>query len=308
MKLAEHKRPAGVTIVEVSPRDGLQNEPEMVSTADKLALIEAAVKAGARRLEVASFVNPAKVPQMADSAAVMAALPSAPGVTYIALALNHRGFERAAEAGAREVNFVLSASEAFAGRNSGASVQGLVEALAGVVRAAEPAGIKVSATISTAFGCPFEGEIAEAKVIDLVKASADAGAFEVALADTIGVGDPAKTARLFTAAMAAAPGVQHRAHFHNTRNTAVANAYAAYLTGVRVFDSSLAGIGGCPFAPGAAGNVATEDLAYMFARMGAPTGLHLEETIAAARLVSSILGKQTPGMVSRAGTFPSTLN
>jgi hydroxymethylglutaryl-CoA lyase len=298
----------GITIVEVSPRDGLQNEPVLVSTEDKLALIGAAVKAGARRLEAASFVNPAKIPQMADSAAVMAGLPAAPGVGFIALALNQRGFDRAAEAGAKEVNFVLSASEAFAGRNSGASVKGLVEALRGVVRAAEPAGIRVSATISTAFGCPFEGEIAEAGVIALVKAAADAGVFEVALADTIGVGDPAKTARLFTAAMVSAPQVQHRAHFHNTRNTAIANAYAAYLAGVRVFDSSLAGVGGCPFAPGAAGNVATEDLVYMFHRMGVGTGLDLDAAIQAARFIASILGKQTPGMVSRAGGFPNPIS
>ena len=293
-----------VTLVEVSARDGLQNEPELVSTEDKLAMIEAAIAAGFTRMEVASFVNPAKVPQMADAVEIMAALGERRQIGFIALALNHRGFERAAAAGAREVNFVLSASETFAARNSGASRQALVEALVGVVRAAEPAGIRVSATISTAFGCPFEGEIAPDIVWDLAAAAADAGVFELALADTIGVADPWAVSRLFEGAAKRAKGVQLRAHFHNTRNTAVANVYAAFLAGVRVIDGSLAGIGGCPFAPGAAGNVASEDVAYMFQRMGVATGIDLDAAISAARLIGSILGKPTPGMVSRAGGFP----
>lgn len=296
---------SSVELVEVSPRDGLQNEPEIIATDGKLALIEAAVDAGLRRIEVASFVNPQKVPQMADGADVMARLPQLEGVTYIALALNHRGFERAVAAGAREINFVLAASEAFAGRNSGASVAGLLEALAGVLKTAKPSDVRVSATISTAFGCPFEGEVAEDRVIEIARAAAQTGIFEIALADTIGVADPAKTHRLFTALAEAVPHVQRRAHFHNTRNTAVANAYAAYMAGVAVLDGSLAGIGGCPFAPGAAGNVATEDLLYMFERMGVATGVDLDKAIKAANLVSATLGKPTPGMVSRAGGFPS---
>jgi hydroxymethylglutaryl-CoA lyase len=302
---AEKRAMGSIELLEVSPRDGLQNEPDIVSTENKLALIDAAIQAGFRRIEVASFVNPQKVPQMADAGAVMAGLPGRPDVTFIALALNQRGFDRAAEAGAREVNFVLAASEAFAGRNSGASVAGLIAALNEVVQAAAPAGIRVSATISTAFGCPFEGEVAPAKVLDIVAAAADAGATEIALADTIGVADPGGVRALFEAAHARAPGVRLRAHFHNTRNTAVANAYAAWLAGVRVFDGSLAGIGGCPFAPGAAGNVASEDLAYMFARMGVETGIGLPGAIAAAKFVGVILGRKTPGMVSRAGGFPA---
>lgn len=296
--------PARIELVEVSPRDGLQNEATIVATADKLAIIDAALEAGVRRMEVASFVNPKKVPQMADGAEVMANLPKRDDAVFIALALNVRGFERAVEAGAKEVNFVLSASEAFAGRNSGSSVAGLAETLGEVVRAAEPAGVRVSATISTAFGCPFEGEVAEDGVVDLVRKAADAGAFEIALADTIGVADPGKVHRLFSAAAAAAPGVQRRAHFHNTRNTAVANAYAAWQAGVAVIDGSLAGIGGCPFAPGAAGNVASEDIVYMFERMGVSTGVDLDRAIAAAGLIGRILDKPTPGMVSRAGGFP----
>lgn len=294
-----------VEMVEVSARDGLQNEPEMLATEVKLEMIRRAVACGLRRMEVASFVNPRKVPQMADAAEVMAGLPQDDGVTYIALALNRRGFERAAEAGAREVNFVLAASEAFAGRNSGASTAALAEALEEVVQLAGPAGIRVSATVSVAFGCPFEGETPPARVTELVRRAAGAGAFEIALADTIGVADPGRVRALFADARAAAPDVQLRAHFHNTRNTALANALAAVEAGVHVIDGSLAGIGGCPFAPGAAGNVPTEDLVYMFERMGMDTGVDLDGAISAARFIGQALGKATPGMVSRAGGFPA---
>ncbi|MBT9447846.1 MAG: hydroxymethylglutaryl-CoA lyase [Hyphomonadaceae bacterium] len=293
-----------IELVEVSARDGLQNEPEIVGTEAKLELIARSVAAGLKRLEVASFVNPTKVPQMADAAEVMAGLPKNDGVTYIALALNRRGFERAAEAGAKEVNFVLAASDAFAMRNSGAPMLGLVDALAEVTPLARAANIRVSATISVAFGCPFEGETPAETVADLVRRAADAGVFEVALADTIGVGAPSQVRDLFARAKAAAPGVQLRAHFHNTRNTALANALAAVECGVRVIDGSLAGVGGCPFAPGAAGNVPTEDLVYMFERMGIATGVDLDAAIETARFISRTLGKATPGMVSKAGGFP----
>jgi hydroxymethylglutaryl-CoA lyase len=292
-------------LVEVSARDGLQNEPEILATEQKLELIRLSVAAGLRRLEAASFVNPKKVPQMADAAEVMAGLPKGDGVTYIALALNRRGFERAAEAGAREVNFVLAASDSFAQRNSGAPMLALVDALGEVVNLAAPACIRVSATISVAFGCPFEGETPPERVNDLVGRAADAGVFEIALADTIGVGVPSQVRGLFGAAKGVAPNVQMRAHFHNTRNTAIANALAAYEAGVRVIDGSLAGVGGCPFAPGAAGNVPTEDLVYLYERMGVGTGVNLDRAIEAAKFVGRALGKATPGMVSRAGGFPA---
>ncbi len=293
-----------IELVEVSARDGLQNEPEIVGTDAKLELIARSVAAGLKRLEVASFVNPKKVPQMADAAEVMAGLPKNEEVTYIALALNRRGFERAAEAGAKEVNFVLAASDAFAMRNSGAPMLGLVDALAEVTPLARAANIRVSATISVAFGCPFAGETPAETVADLARRAADAGVFEVALADTIGVGVPSQVRDLFARAKAAAPGVQLRAHFHNTRNTALANALAAVESGVGVIDGSLAGVGGCPFAPGAAGNVPTEDLVYMFERMGIATGVDLDGAIETARFISRTLGKATPGMVSKAGGFP----
>ena len=294
-----------VELVEVSARDGLQNEPELLSTEQKLELIARSVSSGLKRLEVASFVNPKKVPQMADAAEVMAGLPTRDGVTYIALALNRRGFERAAESGAREVNFVLAASDAFAMRNSGAPMLGLVDALTEVAALATTAGIRVSATISVAFGCPFEGEVPAERVNDLVRRAADAGVFEIALADTIGVGVPSQVRGLFGQAKASAPLAQLRAHFHNTRNTALANALAAFECGVKVIDGSLAGIGGCPFAPGAAGNVPTEDLVYLFERMGISTGVDLAGAIDTAKFIGAALGKITPGMVSKAGAFPA---
>lgn len=294
-----------IELVEVSARDGLQNEPEIIGTEAKIELIARSVAAGLKRLEVASFVNPKKVPQMADAAEVMAGLAKDDGVTYIALALNRRGFERAAEAGAREVNFVLAASDAFAMRNSGAPMLGLIDALAEVTPLARAAGIRVSATISVAFGCPFAGEVPADTVTDLARRAADTGVFEVALADTIGVGVPSQVRERFASAQTAAPSVQWRAHFHNTRNTALANALAAVESGVRVIDGSLAGVGGCPFAPGAAGNVPTEDLVYMFERMGIATGVDLDGAIETARFISRTLGKATPGMVSKAGGFPN---
>jgi len=294
-----------VELVEVSARDGLQNEPEHLSTEQKLELISRSVAAGLRRMEVASFVNPKKVPQMADAAEVLAGLPKNDGVTYIALALNRRGFERAAEAGAEEVNFVLAASDAFAMRNSGAPMLGLVDALREVAPLAATAKIRISATISVAFGCPFEGEVSAETVNDLARRAADAGVFEVALADTIGVGVPSQVRDLFGKARTSAPQTQLRAHFHNTRNTALANALAAYECGVKVIDGSLAGIGGCPFAPGAAGNVPTEDLVYLYERMGISTGVDLMGAIDAAKFIGDALGKVTPGMVSKAGGFPA---
>lgn len=294
-----------VELLEVSARDGLQNEPELLSTEQKLELIARSVAAGLKRMEVASFVNPKKVPQMADAAEVMAGLPKNDGITYIALALNRRGFERAAESGAKEVNFVLAASETFSLRNSGAPVLGLVDALTEVTALARDARLRVTATISVAFGCPFEGEVPAETVNDLVRRAADAGVFEVALADTIGVAVPSQVRDLFARAKASAPGVQLRAHFHNTRNTALANALAAYEAGVKVIDGSLAGVGGCPFAPGAAGNVPTEDLVYLFERMGIATGVDLPRAIETAKFIGAALGKVTPGMVSKAGGFPS---
>jgi len=292
-------------LVEVSPRDGLQNEPEIVSTGDKLALIEKVLAAGFRRLEAGSFVNPKKVPQMADGDAVFAGLPKREDAHFIALALNPRGVERALAAGAREINYVFCTSDGFSIRNNGGTVDETFRVWPEVARTAQTGGARLSATVSTAFGCPFDGETPLADVVRVAERCAEQNIFELALADTIGVASPRDVRERFRAVKAALPSsIQLRAHFHNTRNTALANAVAAIEEGVRVLDGSLAGIGGCPFAPGAAGNVPTEDLVYMFERMGFDTGVDLDLAVEAARFVGRVLGKSTPGMVSRAPKWP----
>ena len=291
-------------LVEVSPRDGLQNEPEIVSTENKLALINRIVGAGFRRLEAGSFVNPKKVPQMADGDAVFADLPKRNDVTFIALALNLRGVERAVAAGAKEINYVFCASDGFSIRNNGGTVEETFRVWPDVARTAKAGGARLSATISTAFGCPFDGEVAVSRVVAVAELCAQQDIFELALADTIGVAAPSDVHERFRAIKDVAAGFQLRAHFHNTRNTALANAVAALEEGVRVLDGSLGGIGGCPFAPGAAGNVPTEDLLYMFNRMGFDTGVNLDAAIETAQFIGGVLGRKTPGMVSRAPKWP----
>jgi hydroxymethylglutaryl-CoA lyase len=293
-------------LVEVSPRDGLQNEPDIVSTENKLALIDHITRAGFRRLEAGSFVNPKKVPQMADGDAVFAGVPKRDDVTYIALALNLRGVERALAAGAKEINYVFCASDGFSIRNNGGTVEETFGIWPDVIATAKAGGARISATVSTAFGCPFDGEVAVSRVVDVAERCVSQDIFELALADTIGVGAPSDVHERFRAVKAAIPSsIQLRAHFHNTRNTALANAVAAVEEGVRVLDGSLGGIGGCPFAPGAAGNVPTEDLLYMFNRMGFETGVDLDAAIEAAQFIGGVLGRKTPGMVSRAPKWPS---
>ena len=301
---------SGVQLVEVSPRDGLQNERTPVSTADKVALVRCAVGAGARRVEAVSFVNPARVPQMADGMEVMAALRDGvdlrgKGVSLIGLVLNRRGFDRALEAGVDEVNLVVVASETFNRRNQGVSIAETLTHLAAIAQTARAERLPFSITVAAAFGCPFEGETPEAQVEWLVREAAALGPAEIALADTIGVGDPVAVTRRVGLAAAAAPGVRLRCHFHDTRNTGLANAYAAWSAGVRVFDASIGGVGGCPFAPAATGNIATEDATYMFERMGVPTGLDLPALIDAASWLARVLDKPLlPAALGRAGLFP----
>ncbi len=294
-----------VEIVEVAPRDGLQNEATLLDTATKVALIERLVAAGVRRVEAVSFVHPRLVPQMADAEAVMAALPRREGVSYIGLVLNERGLDRALAAGVNEVNYVVSTSETFSQRNQGGSIEEVVAGWHRVgVRAAE-AGLRTSVTVSTSFGCPFEGEIAPAAVTRLVEEVLATRPDELALADTIGVGVPAQVRELFPRVAALAPGVRLRAHFHNTRNTGYANALAAYESGATVLDSSAGGIGGCPFAPNATGNIATEDLVYLLHRSGIDTGLDLAAVAATGTWVAGLLGKaEAPALLGRAGGFP----
>ncbi len=296
-----------VEIIEVGARDGLQNEATLLSTAQKVALLRRLIKAGARRIEVASFVNPKAVPQMADAEVVLAQLPAQPGVTRIGLVLNQRGLERAIAAGCDEVGLVAVATDVFGLKNQGATSAQSIAVCEQLVPQAKAAGVAVQITLSVAFGCPFEGEVAADRVLDICKRLAALGPCELALADTIGVAVPRQVQHLFEHVHAFAPALKLRGHFHNTRNTALANIMAAYQVGVRSFDSSIGGIGGCPFAPRASGNVATEDVVYLLERSGIHTGMHLNELIDTARWLETQLGHALPGMVSRAGEFPYTL-
>ena len=294
-----------VEIVEVSPRDGLQNEPGQVSTETKLALIKRAIDAGARRIEVASFVNPRAVPQMADADAVCAGLPDRADVTYIGLVMNRRGAERAIATGRiDQLGAVAVATDRFAMANQGQTSDGSVDACAEIFQLARAAGLSAQATIGASFGCPFEGEVAETRVVAMAEALARAGAAEIGLADTIGVGNPAHVHRLVTSVRAATGDVPVRVHLHNTRGTGLANVWAAIGAGARTIDASIGGLGGCPFAPGAAGNVATEDVVYMLERAGIATGLDLDQLVATNHWLGGEMGKQLPAMVGKAGGFP----
>ena len=295
-----------IEIVEVGPRDGLQGEPIVLPTASKVEFIRRAIGSGLRRIEVASFVNPKKVPQMADAEAVLAALPPPGDVVYIGLVLNRRGFERAAAAGCDEIGMAVMASDTFNRRNQGVSTEESISAWLDIAAAATAAGIRSQVTISTAFGCPFEGEVPVARVLEIARRVAAAGPYEIALADTIGVGVPAQVADLVARVHEAVPGVRLRCHFHNTRNTGLANAYAAAQAGVAAIDASLGGIGGCPFAPAATGNIATEDLVYMLQRCGYETGVSLDGAIAASKWLQQLLGRPVPGMLVKAGGFPAS--
>ena len=294
-----------VEIIEVGPRDGLQSEPGVLPTAAKVELINRLVDAGVRRIEVASFVNPRKVPQMADAEQVMAALKPRAGVTYVGLVLNRKGFERALAAGCREVSMAVFASDTFNQRNQGASTDESIATWLEIAGAADAAGVRAQVTISAAFGCPFEGEIPAARVIDIAMRLAKGRPIEIALADTIGVAAPAQVSDLIDRAHAAVPDMPLRCHFHNTRNTGLANAYAAVQAGVGVLDASVGGIGGCPFAPAATGNIPTEDLLYMLHRSGIQTGISLEAVIEAGRWLQDQLGRSVPGMLVKAGAFPA---
>ncbi|HEX5493486.1 MAG TPA: hydroxymethylglutaryl-CoA lyase [Mycobacteriales bacterium] len=293
-----------VEIVEVSPRDGLQNEQTTLDTATKVELITRLVDAGARRLEATSFVNPKRVPQMADAEQVMAAVPRRDGVTYVGLVLNERGLDRALAAGVDEVNFVVVASEEFSRRNQGVGIAETVVSVDRMVRRAHSAGVSPTVTVGAAFGCPFSGEVPVDRVTDLVRRVLPSGPVEIALADTIGVAAPTDVTRRVGAVAEVAGSTPLRCHFHNTRNTGIANAYAAVLAGVSALDTSLGGVGGCPFAPRATGNVPTEDVAYMLDRMGTATGLALDALIDSATWLESRLGRTLPGMLAKAGPFP----
>jgi hydroxymethylglutaryl-CoA lyase len=259
---------------------------------------------GIKRIEVASFVHPERVPQMADAETLLEMLPERDGVRYIGLALNHRGVERALKTKIHEVGAVCATTDGFAQANQGQDSQESLTVAADIVCTARAGGKLGQITISAAFGCPFEGEVAPARVLDLAKRAADAKPIEIALADTIGVAVPDQVGALVTQVREAIAPIPLRAHFHNTRNTAVANVWAAVEAGASVVDASIGGLGGCPFAPRSTGNVASEDVVYLLQRSGVETGIDLEKLIGTANWLSELLGRSLPGMVSRAGPFP----
>ena len=296
-----------VEIVEVGARDGLQNEATALSVEDKLAFIARLEAAGARRLEAVSFVNPRRVPQMAGAEEIMAALPRAPGRSRIGLVLNLKGWERCVAAGCDEANVVICATDGFGRANQGSGTDEQMDVLRQITARARDEGPPVTATISVAFGCPFDGEVPQDRVVRLYREIADLGVQEIAIADTIGVADPWTVRRRVEAVRAAAPGARLRLHFHDTRRTGLANAYAGYEAGAHVLDASCGGIGGCPFAPNATGNIATEDLVYMLERAGIDTGFDLEGLITAAHWIAAKLGKPAPSALSRAGGFPKII-
>ena len=296
-----------IEIVEVSPRDGLQNESTVFSTAQKIGLINRAVGAGSKRIEVASFVRADRVPQMADAEAVIAAIDLPDDVTTIGLVLNHRGALRALESGVGELGAVCLATDTFAARNQGQTSIGSTEVAADIIRLARGEGRRAQATIGAAFGCPFEGEVSADHVVAMAERLAAAEPVEIAIADTIGVAVPDQVGRLVER-IRAATGLPVRVHLHDTRGTGIANAWAAVQAGAATLDASIGGVGGCPFAPNATGNIATEDLLYLLDRSGIRTGYDLDRTIAAAQWLGDQMGRSLPGAVSRAGAFPKVGN
>jgi len=295
-----------IEIVEVGPRDGLQNEKALLEVDQKLDFIRQLEAAGARRIETVSFVNPRRVPQMAGAEEISAALPHTAGRSRIGLVLNEKGWDRCVAAGCDEANVVVCATDGFGIRNQGASAAEQTAAMQAIAaRQKAEGGPPITMTVSVAFGCPFDGEVSEEQVIRIVSAAAEAGVAEIALADTIGVADPWLVRRRVEAAKKAAPNVPLRMHFHDTRNTGLANAFASVEAGVEVLDASCGGLGGCPFAPDATGNIGTEDLVYMLERAGFETGYDLPALINTAKWMAEILGKPPAASVSRAGVFPA---
>jgi hydroxymethylglutaryl-CoA lyase len=297
--------PNTIEFVEVGPRDGLQNEKILISSADKLELISRTIEAGARRIEVTSFVNPKKVPQMADAEDVCAGLPERSDVTYIGLVMNMRGAERAMATGRiDQLGAVVVSTDSFAMANQGQTSAESVAVASDIIKRANAADLTAQATIAASFGCPFEGEVAEDRVLEIAKRLADAWPVEIALADTIGVANPAHVARLVGRVREAVSPLPVRVHFHNTRNTGLTNVWAAVLAGATTVDASLGGLGGCPFAPGAAGNVPSEDVVYMLERAGIDTGMNLEKLIEANNWLSGVMERKLPGMVAQSPPFP----
>jgi hydroxymethylglutaryl-CoA lyase len=294
-----------IEIVEVGARDGLQNEKAILEVADKVELITRLEACGVKRQEVVSFVNPKRVPQMAGAEEIMAALPADASRSRIGLVLNERGWDRCVDAACDEANVVVCASDGFGIRNQGASVSEQLDTLAAIAASkAANGGPPISLTVSVAFGCPFDGEVPLDTVVSIARAGAALGVDEIALADTIGVADPWTVKKRVEAVRHVVGDTKLRLHFHDTRNTGLANAFAGVEAGVDVLDASVGGLGGCPFAPNATGNIGTEDLVYMLERAGFETGLDLNGLIETAGWIGDKIGKKPASSLWRAGVFP----
>ncbi len=293
--------PDRVSIYEVSPRDGLQNERAIVSLVDKLRLVDALVAAGLTRVEITSFVSPRWIPQLADADDVAKHARAPEGVTFSALCPNARGLERALAANIPEIAVFMSASETHNKRNVNHTITETLAALEETIGPARAAGLRVRGYVSTVWGCPYEGDVDPARAIALAGRLHEMGCYQVSLGDTIGAGTPRQTAEIVRRALDALPGDAIALHMHDTRGTALANIVVGLELGIRTFDASVGGMGGCPYAPGAAGNVATEDLTYLLHGMGIATGVDLARLIEAGRVASSIVGRALPGKVLTAG-------
>ncbi len=293
-----------INIVEVGPRDGLQSEPEILSTRSKAKFINRAIEAGVRRLEVASFVHPKKVPQMADAEALLAELPLQKNVSYIGLVMNERGLDRALTTPVHEIGMVVVATDTYNQRNQGVPTDESVDAWLKIAARAKANGKIANVMISSAFGCPFEGEVSPSRIVDIAKRVAEAEPAELGIADSIGVAVPNQVTELLGMLQEALGAIPLRCHLHNTRNTGLANAQAAIDAGAISIDASIGGIGGCPFAPAATGNIPTDDLLYMLNRSGIKTGISLEKIIATSTWLEQELGRGVPAMLPKAGIFP----
>ena len=294
--------PARVTVVEVGPRDGLQNEAAQLPTAAKIAFVNALAGAGLPVVEIGAFVNPARVPQMAGTADVARGVTPVAGTRFTALVPNLRGLAAAREAGLTEVAIFAAASETFSQRNINQTVEQSLVAYSEVVREALGHGLRVRGYLSTAFGCPFEGDVPVPRVVDLCERLLALGVYEVAVSDTIGVATPGQVAAMVDALAARVARASVALHLHDTRGTALANVYAGLDAGVTTFDAAAGGLGGCPFAPGAAGNLATEDLIYMLDGLGIETGVDLPGVVAASRLIAGALDHRLPSRYYQAAT------
>ena len=294
-----------ITIVEVGPRDGLQSEPEILPTDAKVRFVELAIEAGIRRLEVASFVHPKRVPQMADAEALLEKLPDRDDVSYIGLIMNERGLDRALATSVDEIGMVVVASDTYNRKNQGVGTDESVAAWRAIAKRAKDNGLGANVMISAAFGCPYEGEVAVERVVELAGQVVEAGPAELGIADSIGVAVPAQVTEVLGRVKEVTGDLPLRCHFHNTRNTGLANAQAAVEAGVQYLDASIGGIGGCPFAPAATGNIPTDDLLYMLDRSGIETGVALDKIIDASRWLEQELGRGVPAMLPKAGMFPA---